>query len=138
MINALVQVASQGAVKRHVGNEHYADVRPLFEGFRYLPTQGEYAVMQTRKDAVYLFVRRLNLFDELQEWLFVYQGRERGGTQGKLFGLLDEAWIGHFILARLADCRDYFRRDPVRERFGPWFARTEGQLINGGFVNTLE
>lgn len=122
MVHALVQVPAQGVLRQHIRDKVQPDVRPAFEGFRYLPTQGEHAVMQTRKDTLHLFVRRLNLVDELQERLFVYQGRERGGTQGKLFGLLDEAWIGHFILARLADCRDYFRRDPVRERFGPWLA----------------
>lgn len=84
MIDALIQVAAQGVLRQHVRDKVQPDVRPLFQGFRYLPTQGEHAVMQTRKDAVYLFMRRLNLFDELQERLFVYHRMRctRGGEGG--------------------------------------------------------
>lgn len=85
MIHALVQVAAQCVLRQHIRDKIQPDVRPLFEGFRYLPTQGEYAVMETRKDAVYLFMRRLNLFDELQERLFVYHRmRCTQGGKGRL------------------------------------------------------
>lgn len=57
----------------------------------------------------YLFMCRLNFVDEIHKRLFVDQGREGHGRQRKLFRLLEGARLWGFILARLADFRDYFR-----------------------------
>ena len=84
MVNALMQVAAQGVFGQHLRDEVQPDVRPLFEGFRYLPTQGEHAVMEVRQNAAYLLMCRLNFVDELQERLFVYHRMccTRGGEGG--------------------------------------------------------